>query len=419
MPSRKKIAVIGAGAAGLVSLDTLRAAGHEVTVFERRTRVGGLWTDHYEALHLITTSKVSQFPGFPQPADHPDYPSRAQVSAYMQSYAEKRDLLKDIRFGVEVLNVEPSDDSRGLNGWTVTSTFTPEQEHFDAVVVANGHLHHKFVPELPGTFDGKVIHSGDYKTAADIEGERVLVLGAGNSGCDLATDAAQNRKAVTLSIRGAFTFIPKALFGRPRPELPTSKLPPVIAEKINRFLVRVSVGRPEQYPGVPKPASRNLRKWRPIVNDLVPYWIMHGRIAVKPSLAKLAGKTATFSDGTSADFDTILLATGFRYHAPFLAENVVPRDNDMPRRWAADMLTDSAANLFFIGLVAPAGAQWPIYGIQASLIAPMLAAQDRSTDPIVREFQREDEGFGGLELLPELWFKKLKLTRKTLKRLQG
>lgn len=418
MPSRKKIAVIGAGAAGLASLDTLRSAGHDVTVFERRNRVGGLWTDHYEALHLITTSRVSQFPGFPQPADHPDYPSRSQVAAYMQSFAEERDLLKDIRLGVEVLSVEPSGDSSGLNGWEVTTSASERPEHFDAVVVANGHLHHKFIPELPGSFDGKIVHSGDYQTPEDIEGDRVLVIGAGNSGCDLAVDAAQARKSVTLSIRGAFTFIPKALFGRPRPELPLSKLPPALAEKISRYLIRVSVGRPEQYEGVPRPASRNIRKWRPIVNDLVPYWIMHGRIKVKPALVKLEGRTAHFSDGTQSEFDTILLATGFRYHAPFLSEELVPRENDMPRRWASELLVNDVANLFFVGLVAPFGAQWPIYAMQAQLIDEMVSAQDKIREPLVREFQKNDEGFGDLETLPEPWFKKLKKTKKTLARLQ-
>ena len=400
----KRIAIIGAGAAGLSAANELTSAGHEVVVFERRDQVGGLWNDAYDALHLITPRSGSMLADVPQPEEYPAYPSAKQVAAYMRSFAEQRDLLRRIRFGTEVLEVVP-EGRDGLDGWRVIASDSAAPERFDAVVVANGHLHHKYAPELPGTFDGKVIHSYDYRNSADIEGERVLVLGAGNSGCDLAVDAAQSRKEVTVSIRHPFVWLPKSLFGVPRAELPIGKLPPKIAERINRALIRVSVGRPEQYKGLPKPATRNLRKQRAIVNDLLGYWIMHGRIAIKPSMESVSGSTVRFSDGTTADFDTILLATGFRYHAPFLSDDVVVRERDMPRRWAGGTLVDGRANLYFVGLIAPMGAQWPIYGQQAKIVAQLLELQDHYDHPLVREFQVGDPGFGDLELLRDVWFK--------------
>lgn len=412
---RKKIAVIGAGPAGLATLAVLKETGDDVVLFERRDRVGGLWNDGYDALHLITPRSVSLFDGYPQPADYPPYPSRDQIVAYMNAFAKDRGLLPHIRFNTEVHAVNPR-GAAGMGGWEVVTEGGATSEDFDVVVVANGHLHHKYAPELPGSFDGKVIHSYDYRNAADIDGERVLVIGAGNSGCDLAVDAAAARKRVTVSIRNPFTFLPKSLFGKPRSELRIAKLPPWLNEKIMRILVRVSVGRPEQYPGLPKPTSRNLRKQRPVVNDLLGYWIMHGRITVKPALENLQGKTAYFTDGTSSEVDTIMLATGFRYYAPFLSETVVKRENDMPRRWGAGVLVDGVANLYFVGLIAPLGAQWPVYSIQAGLIRDFIRLQDQRSTPVIEEFKDGDPGFGDLEILRDVWFHQVERTKAKLSR---
>lgn len=406
------VAVIGAGAAGLSAIRELTEAGYDVTGYERGDTVGGHWNHDYEALHLITPRSTSMFRDFPQPADYPAYPSRDQVKAYLQSFAEHFGLLSSIRFRTGVVDVRP-DGGDGREGWHVTLDDGAVQR-FDAVVVANGHLHHAHTPELPGDFAGKIIHSADYRNTGDIDGDRVLVIGAGNSGCDLAVDAAQARKTVSISIRHGFVFMPKSLLGRPRAELPLGKLPPKLAALVLRYLIRVSVGRPEQYQGVPKPPTRDLTKQRAIVNDLLPYWIQHGRVRVRPDVTSVQGNTVTFSDGTSIEVDTIVMATGFRYEAGFLAEALVPRENDMPRRWASGTMVDNLANLYFVGLLAPMGAQWPVYDEQSRLVADLIAAQQATPEPLVRRFQEADDGFGELELQRPLWNE---LHHKTLEHL--
>lgn len=395
MATCKRIAVIGAGAAGLASLRELRRAGHNAIAFERTDVPGGHWNTDYDALHLITPKSVSTFRDHPQPLTYPNYASREQVVHYLHDFASSEGLLPHIRFGVEVLDVAPR-AGVGLDGWEIQLD-DGEMEHFDAVVVANGHLHHPYVPDLPGEFAGRVLHSSDYRNVGDVDGERVLVIGAGNSGCDLAVDAAQARREVDISVRHGFIFMPKSLFGMPRLELPINKLPPRLYARILRLLIRVSVGRPEQY-GLPEPLSRDFTKQRAIVNDLLPYWITHGRIRVRPGIQSIDGCEVTFNDGTSSTFDTILLATGFRYSAPFLAAGLLPRENDMPRRWASGVLPHGLANLYFVGLIAPMGAQWPIYEMQAQQIDQMLRVQSELEEPLVMHFQRRDEGFGGLEL---------------------
>ena len=415
MATRKRIAVIGAGAAGLASLRELRLEGHDAVAFERTQVPGGHWNTDYDALHLITPRSVSAFRDHPQPATYPNYASREQVVRYLHDFARSQGLLQHIRFGVEVTNVVPR-AGIGLGGWELELN-GGEIEYYDAVVVANGHLHEAYVPHLPGEFAGKLLHSGDYRNVGDIEGDRVLVVGAGNSGCDLAVDAAQARREVSISVRHGFIFMPKSLFGMPRLELPISKLPPRLYARILRLLIRVSVGRPEQY-GLPEPPSRDFTKQRAIVNDLLPYWITHGRIRVRPGIQSVDGYQVTFSDGTASTFDTILLATGFRYSAPFLSLDVLRRENDMPRRWASGILPHGLANLYFVGLIAPMGAQWPIYEMQSQQVCQMLRVQSDLSEPLVKHFQRKDAGFSRLELQRRDFLKLYGKTQRDLEALE-
>lgn len=416
--SPQTVAVIGAGAAGLAATRELTERGYAVTCFERDDRVGGHWNHDYEALHLITPKSITQFRDFPQPGDYPTYASRDQVSAYLRSFAEEFGLLQHIALRTPVTDVRPIGRGKGLEGWEV-ELGSGQVRAFDAVVVANGHLHHPFVPELPGDFAGKILHSVDYRNVDDIDGDRVLVVGAGNSGCDLAADAAQARKKVSISIRHGFVFMPKSLLGRPRAELPTRKLPPKLAALALRYLIRVSVGRPEQYPGLPKPPTRDLTKQRAVVNDLLPYWIQHGRVTARPAVTGTNGSTVTFADGTSDDFDTILLATGFRYESPFLAAQLMERENDMPRRWASGTLVAGLANLYFAGLIAPMGAQWPVYDQQAGLIGDLIRLQRTHPEPLVTEFQKTDAGFTDLELQRPAWDAMHRKTLNAVARLAG
>src|SRR5215831_13068136 len=149
-PSR--YCVIGAGAAGVSALQQLRQAGYHVECFERSDRVGGHWHTDYEALHLIT-------------------------------------------FDTEIVSVSPEPSGQGpvgSAGWRVISS-RGDEGTFDGVVVANGHLWDPYLPPVPGEYTGRQLHSGEYRNVADLDGDRVLVVGAGNSGCDLAVDVAQHR----------------------------------------------------------------------------------------------------------------------------------------------------------------------------------------------------------------------------------
>ncbi|KAF5290999.1 hypothetical protein FQR65_LT20532 [Abscondita terminalis] len=262
--------VIGGGAAGMSALQQLCQAGYEVDCYEKSDRVGGHWQHDYDALHLITSRDMTYFEGFPMPRDYPHFPSRKQVVAYLEAYAREHGLYDLITFGTAVESVTPvgTDGPVGSAGWTVTLS-TGERIEYDGVLVANGHLWDQKIPSFPGEFSGKTIHSGSYRNTGDIEGDRVLVVGVGNSGCDLAVDAAQHQLQVDVVMRRAH-FQPKMYFGVPRQEVPwLAEFAPDEVDLLSRLLARVSIGEAKNYPGMPEPKSRSLAEGRAVVNTLI------------------------------------------------------------------------------------------------------------------------------------------------------
>lgn len=370
--------VIGAGAAGISALEQLRKAGYEVDCFEKTDRVGGHWHTDYDALHLITARDMTHFEDFPMPADYPHFPRRDQVRAYLESYARAHGHYEIIRFDTEVSSVVPvpTEGSTGSAGWTVTLG-TGESSDYDGVLIANGHLWDQNIPTVPGTFTGKQLHSGSYHNTEDVEGSRVLVVGAGNSGCDLAVDVAQHRLEADIVIREGIQFQPKAYFGRPRQQLDfLAQFSPDEQDLIARLMGRLSIGQWSDYPGMPEPKHRTLAGGRTVVNDLLLYWIHHGRVRVVPGIERFEGKSVHFSDGTVGEYDTILWATGFHASLPFLDESLIHRRHGVPLRYAAGIVPEGLEKLYLIGLIAPRGPQIPIYGTQAKLAIRMIALHE-------------------------------------------
>jgi cation diffusion facilitator CzcD-associated flavoprotein CzcO len=374
--SRHEYCVIGAGAAGLAALQVLGDEGFAVDCFERTDRVGGHWHTDYDCLHLITPRASSGFEGFPMPAEYPVFPSRDQMRDYILGFAAHHGLGSHIRFDTEVASVRPL-DGNGLAGWEVT-TAGGERRTYDGVIVANGHLWDPFVPDHPGRFAGRVLHSGRYRRTADLEGERVLVVGAGNSGCDLAVDAAQAGRETYVSVRNGLVFQPKTLFGRPRSELPLlTRLPVALQEQVTRRLIDVALGRPERY-GLPAPATRNLHRNRPVVNGQLLHFIHHGRVRVTPGIQRLDGHEVHFTDGSVRTIDTIVYATGFKASLPFLDPALLQTAGGVPLRVAGMTLPVGLERLYVARLAAPRGPQLPVYSAQARLIARFLTVQERA-----------------------------------------
>jgi cation diffusion facilitator CzcD-associated flavoprotein CzcO len=401
MSNQARYCVIGAGAAGLAAVKTLWVLGFAVDCFEKSDRIGGHWHVDYDALHLITPKSSSFFDGFPMPDSYPMYPSREQVAAYMVSYAEKYGLTRMIRLNTAVERIEPLGE-RGRDGWRV-SLSDGSQHLYNGVVVANGHLWDQNIPAVGKGFTGRSIHSGSYRNTSEIEG-RVLVVGFGNSGCDLAVDAAQSRFDVTIAMRCGQVFQPKTFFGRPRAELPfLNAMPPEMANMVTSTLINTVLGSHENYPGMPAPETYDLEKQPPVVNSLLLYWIQHGRIKVAPGLRAIEGKRVFFTDGTDAEYDTILWATGFKTTLPFIDKSLLEWRDGVPLRTAAMTLPTSLESLYFVGLAAPRGAQWPVYCAQSRLVGRLLAMRERGTKDLAQRFSQMQTPDSRIDIVRRFW----------------
>jgi len=411
----QRICVIGAGAAGLEAVRVLRGAGHDVVALERTERVGGHWHTDYEALHLITPRDVSGFAGVPMPADYPLFPSREQVIRYLDAFADRFGLREHVRTGVEVTAVTSPD--AGRSGWDVT-TADGTTERFDAVVVANGHHWDPALPAMAADFTGRSLHSSQYRDASDLVGDRVLVVGAGNSGCDLAVDAVHARRQVSIAMRHGQVFQPKTFFGKGRNQLPLlAKLPMWLAERVQRELVRISVGSAADYPGLQEPATRNLNEQPPVVNDLLLYWLQHGRITARTGVTGVSGRTVTFADGSSGEFDTVLWATGFRVTVPFLAPELLTWRRGVPLRVGGMTVPVGVSRLYTIGLASPRGPQFPVFSAQAGLAARLLELEGRTARPLHQELLAAGPPDDRVDVLRPLWTAQITRSNKVLDRL--
>ncbi|HEU5266949.1 MAG TPA: FAD-dependent oxidoreductase [Jatrophihabitans sp.] len=413
-----RVCVIGAGAAGMESTRVLRQAGHDVVCFEAGHQIGGHWNTDYEFLHLITPRDASGFPSRPMPADYPLFPSRDQVRDYLQDFAGTSGIAAAIRFGTRVIRLTPLAD--GADGWAVhtrSETAADEVDVFDAVVIANGHHHEPRRPAVAAAFQGRSLHSAEYTNIADLAGPRVLVVGSGNSGCDLAVDTAVHGVATEIVVRHGHVFQPKTYFGRPRNALPVLRsLPRRLAERVSRELVRISVGTYREYPGLPEPVTSNLDKQLPVVNEQLLYWIHHGRIAVRPGIDRIDGTTVHFADGTSGSYDTILWATGFRVTLPFLDPALLTCDGEVPVRVGAATVPLGTRRLYTVGLTSPRGAQFPVFAIQAELVARLLALDGRLPERLDETLAAVHRPDHSIDILRPVWLKQVAATRRWLDR---
>ena len=383
-PDSRRHCIIGAGYAGNGVAKAFRDAGIPYDQLERNEYVGGNWADGvYESTQIISSRDSTQYGDFPMPREYPDFPTREQVLAYLNEYVDHFGLRERIEFGTEVVRCEPL-DRNGIGGWRVELA-SGVVRGYAGVVVANGHHWDKRYPDYPGEFDGHELHSKDYKRPEDLDGEGVLVVGAGNSGCDIAVEAAKELGGADISMRRGYWFLPKTIFGIPTAELDRPWFPVWAQRLFLRAMLRVVYGRYERY-GLRGPDHRLFDK-HPTVNSQLLYALRHGRVHARPDIAGLEGRTVHFVDGTSAEYDTIVWATGFHVSFPFLERDLFEWRDGAPVR-VAGMLPPGIANLYAYGVMQPRGGAGPLITASARLLAEMVRAQERLDHPLADDLAR-------------------------------
>ena len=311
------VVVIGGGASGLAAAGALGRAGIDAVVLERDPQIGGTWARRYDRLHLHTIRGLSGLPHYPIPRRYPRYLSRDQFVAYLDEYA--RALKLRVETGCVVRAIRPGTTPR--DPWTVTTD--RGEWHAQAIVIATGQYREPILPDWPGRelFRGELVHSSRYANASAYAGRDVLVVGAGNSGTEIATDLAEHGAGrVAVSIRSTPPIVPRDPFGLPvqRTSLLLNLLPSFIADRFARLTARIVLGDLTRH-GLAVPG------WTPYSAQRVPVidvgfvaMVKLGRVRVRPALVRLTETDAVFADGSSEQFDAIIAATGFRTGLPQL-----------------------------------------------------------------------------------------------------
>lgn len=305
--------VIGAGPAGLATAACLAQQGERALVIDQAREVASSWRHHYERLHLHTVKTHSALPGLPFPDSAPRYVPRQGVVDYLTRYADRHGIEPEL--GETVVGIEPA--APGM-GW-VTRTASGRLIAARQVVVATGANRRPRVPALPGQdgFGGRVLHSREYRNAKPFANQRVLVVGMGNTGAEIALDLVEHGVRAALSVRSPVNIVYRDVLGRPTQlsSIMLSRLPPALGDAAATLLRNLSVGDLGRY-GLHTAPMSPLRQLRddgktPVIDVGTVARIKKGDIQVYPGIQTLLHGGVRFTDGAEHPFDAVLLATGF------------------------------------------------------------------------------------------------------------
>ena len=364
--------IVGAGPAGLASAACLKRRGVDALVLEAGASLANSWRRHYDRLHLHTVKQQSHLPGLPFAKKMPRYPSRADVVSYLEEYAARFAI--EPRTGEAVRRVRAAGDGFAVE--TARATY-----YARAVVMATGLNRVSNPDRLPGQegFRGALIHSRDYRNADRFGGQRVLVVGAGNTGAEIALDLAEHGAQPTMAVRSPVNIVPRDFLGMPTQltSIRTRWLPLAVRDQIGRLVSRLAFGNLARY-GLARPdlgplSAIALRRRVPLIDVGTIAAIKRGAIAVKPAVVRFTEAGAAFADDSAGEFDAVVLATGYR---PGLEEILdVPGVLDgegFPRDWRGG---GAQPNLFFVGYSQPATGLLRQIAIDARAVARAIVTR--------------------------------------------
>uniref|UniRef100_A0A673K5T6 Flavin-containing monooxygenase n=1 Tax=Sinocyclocheilus rhinocerous TaxID=307959 RepID=A0A673K5T6_9TELE len=314
----------------------------------------------YHSLIINTSKEMMCFSDFPIPAHFPNYMHNSLIMDYFRMYADHFQLKRHIRFQTKVLHVTPRPGFPHSGQWDVETESKDgrrEKQVFEAVMVCTGHHCHPHLPlqDFPGinTFKGKFFHSRDYKNPEEWRGKRVVVIGIGNSGGDIAVELSRMAKQVYLSTRrGSWILNRVGDKGVPTDMLFNNRMNGWLSQLLPLYGLQ--------------PAHRVFSQ-HPTVNDDLPNRILSGTVSVKPNVKEFRGSSVVFEDGAvEDDIDLVVFATGYTFSFPFLSSHAIPVSKNKVSLYKYVYPPGlERPTLAVIGLIQPLGAIMPISEMQA------------------------------------------------------
>lgn len=366
----------------------LNARGIDFDCYEKGSGVGGNWrygndngmSSAYESLFINTSRRIMEYATFPMPKSYPDYPHHSQIAAYFDDYVDHFGFRDKIAFRTEVTRVERAPEG----GWNVTVRAVDGGDErttrYDDVMVANGHHWDPRWPEpdFPGELDDsvEVSHAHYYRNAKGYEDKNVLVLGIGNSACDIAVETSRVSKMTYLAMRRGAWVLPKYLGSKPTDDaLPAWawRLPFPIIRRLLALGLKVSAGDPTDY-GLPKPDHRIAEAHPTVSSDLLPR-IGHGRVKIKPNIQRFEGDSVRFADGSVEKIDRIVYCTGYKISFPFFDHELLDPSGDNRIELYRRVAHPDLPGLYFIGLIQPLGAIMPLSELQSEWVADVIESK--------------------------------------------
>jgi cation diffusion facilitator CzcD-associated flavoprotein CzcO len=408
-----RVAVLGAGPCGLSACNTLAEFGIAYECLEASDDVGGIWNIErgpgggYRSLHTNTSTKGMAFSDFPFGEEFPTYPSAEEMVRYFRSYAKHFELEPYIRLGKRVQNARPGE----AGGWQLEFA-DGETREYEALVVATGQYNFPRQPHasIPGHFAGESLHVFDYldaTTPVGCRGKRVVVVGLGSSAAEVAAELCNPdskvgcASQVLLAARSGRWVLPKLIDGEPldarslHPSAPlpeeARRLPTDEGEWAVRRMMGIGLrAEVEKHGGakalgLPEPTIEPWEERPTMSNEFIPA-LQAGRIDVRPGIRAFDGSIVHFEDGTRAEADVILYATGYQLHFPYLDTPTLGCDAPelaLYQRIAHPTLE----NLFFLGCCRVMCSMWPVAEQQSRWVARLLSGTFALPSPEERSRQ--------------------------------
>lgn len=338
-------------------------------MLEREPTVAPAWHRHYERLHLHTPKGHSALPHLAFPRHYPRYPSRRQVIEYLEAYA--RAFALEPRLGEAVTTVRPRDE-----GWETTTSSSRYTS--SAVVVATGLNARPRIPEWPGRdrYAGPVLHSSAYTNGGPFRGKRVLVVGCGNSGAEIALDLWEHGATPAMAVRSGVNVVPRDLFGVSTVALTIGMrgLPPRLVDVLAAPLLRLALGDLRRYGFRDRGHGSAMQTTReakvPVLDVGTVRLVKTGAVALRPGIGRFNADGVVFTDGKAAAFDAVVLATGYTPGLDFFPAGTVPFEDPrtLPREGR-----EARPGLFFCGFDVVVTGMLRQIGIEARRVARAIS----------------------------------------------